>query len=130
MTSVINFKINFTFLIKPFFLHAQKVKTKIKISWERKDKIKSIFHHFWRAMTEANKKNFGRWESDFKVLGLDHPLYDLPRAIQLLRLISFHWLEIYMKRKDFLTSFWIISTERKMYLHNLHEVNYVIETVL
>ena len=33
------------------------------------DKIKSIFHHFGRAIIEANKKFFGRWEPDFKLLG-------------------------------------------------------------
>ena len=33
---VINFEINPILLIKPFFLHDQKVKTKIYISWERK----------------------------------------------------------------------------------------------
>ena len=31
-----------------------------------RDEIKSIFHHFWRAIIEAIKKNFfGGWESDF-----------------------------------------------------------------
>ena len=33
---VMNFEINLIFLIKQFFLHDQKVTTKIKISWERK----------------------------------------------------------------------------------------------
>ena len=33
-----------------------------------KDEIKSIFHHFWRAIIKANKEeNFGRWESNFKL---------------------------------------------------------------
>ena len=31
-----NFEINLLFLIKPHFLHDQKVKAKIEISWERK----------------------------------------------------------------------------------------------
>ena len=31
------------------------------------DEIKNIFHHFWRAIIEANNKIFfGRWESNFK----------------------------------------------------------------
>ena len=43
------FEINLAFLIKPLFPHDQNIKTKVKISWERKkllDEIKSIFHHF------------------------------------------------------------------------------------
>ena len=33
------------------------------------DEIKSIFHHFWRAINESNKKKFffGKWESNFNV---------------------------------------------------------------
>ena len=57
------------FIIKLFFLHIQKVKTKTEISWEREELLrwnKSIFHHFSKAFIEANKKKFGRWESDFK----------------------------------------------------------------
>ena len=33
---VMNFEFNLMFLIKPFFLHDQKVETKTKISWEWK----------------------------------------------------------------------------------------------
>ena len=29
------------------------------------DSIKSIFHHFWRAI-ERNKKQLGRWECELK----------------------------------------------------------------
>ena len=56
-----NFKINLTFLIEPFFLNDQTVKPKIKYLENEKsfsDEIKSIFHHFWRAIIEANKKNY------------------------------------------------------------------------
>ena len=31
------------------------------------DKIKSIFHHFCKAIIEAKKKFFGRWGTDFKI---------------------------------------------------------------
>ena len=34
---VIYFEINFTFLIKPFFLYDKKVKTNVQISEERKE---------------------------------------------------------------------------------------------
>ena len=30
------------------------------------DEIKSIFHHFWRTIIEANNIFLGRWESDAK----------------------------------------------------------------
>ena len=46
---VINFKSNLIFPIKPFFLHAEKVKTKIKyLENERSfsDETNSIFHLF------------------------------------------------------------------------------------
>ena len=46
---VINFESNLIFPIKPFSLHAEKVKTKIKyLENERSfsDEIKSIFHLF------------------------------------------------------------------------------------
>ena len=37
------------------------------MSWERKELLKIIFHHFWRDITEANKRTlFGTWESDFR----------------------------------------------------------------
>ena len=49
---VMNFEVDFIFLIKPFFLHDQKVMTKFKYLENKKnfhDEIKSIFHHFWTA---------------------------------------------------------------------------------
>ena len=49
-----NFEINLIFLIKPFFLHDEKVMTKIQYL----DEIKGIFHHFHRAFNEANKTFF------------------------------------------------------------------------
>ena len=61
---VTNFEINLMFLIKPAFLHDQKVKTKMYIPEERKELLrrnKNIFHHFYRTFIEANKTNsFGR----------------------------------------------------------------------
>ena len=44
----------------------KKSRQKLKYLENKKrfeDEIKSIFHHFWRAAIEANKKF---WESDFK----------------------------------------------------------------
>ena len=35
------------------------------------DEIKIIFHNFYRAIIEANKKFFGRWQSDFKLFRVD-----------------------------------------------------------
>ena len=51
---VMNFEVNLIFLIKPFFLHDQKVVTKTKISWERKE--------FWRW----NKKHFSSFLKGFQ----------------------------------------------------------------
>ena len=48
------------FLIKPAFLHDQKVKAKMYIPEERKELLrrnKNIFHHFYRTFIEANKTN-------------------------------------------------------------------------
>ena len=41
-----NIKINLISLIKPFFLHDQKVKAKIKVSWERKELLRRNKKHF------------------------------------------------------------------------------------
>ena len=43
---VMNFEINLIFLIKPFFLHKQKIVTKTKISWERKELLRWNKKHF------------------------------------------------------------------------------------
>ena len=43
---VMNFEVNLTFLIKPSFLHNQKVVTKTKISWERKELLRWHKKHF------------------------------------------------------------------------------------
>ena len=53
---VISFEINFIFLIKPFFYMTKKSRQKpkypeIEKSFLGETKIKSIFHHFWRAFT-------------------------------------------------------------------------------
>ena len=41
-----NFEINFMFLIKSFFLHGQKVKTKTQMSRERKELLRWNKNHF------------------------------------------------------------------------------------
>ena len=41
-----NFEINFMFLIKLFFLHGQKVKTKIEMSREQKELLRWNKNHF------------------------------------------------------------------------------------
>ena len=69
---VMNFEVNFIFLIKPFFLHDQKVVAKTWISWERKELLRWHKNHFSpflkRAFIQANsRKFFGRWEPDFKL---------------------------------------------------------------
>ena len=43
---VMNFEVNLIFLIKLFFLHDQKVVTKSKISWERKELLRWNKKHF------------------------------------------------------------------------------------
>ena len=67
---VINFDVNLIFLIKPFFLHDQKVMTKTQVFWERKKLLrwnKKHFSSFIRAFSQANNTYFFRgWESDFK----------------------------------------------------------------
>ena len=58
---VMNFEVNLIFLIKPFFVHDQKVMTKLKYLENEKtfqDEIKSIFHHFLRASHQANNTSF------------------------------------------------------------------------
>ena len=57
-----NFEINLIFLIKPFFLHGLKAKTKIWTSWEPKE-IKKNFHRFQKAIIEAYKTIFFEGES-------------------------------------------------------------------
>ena len=59
---VIHFEINLTFLIKPFFQHDQKVKTKTYITWKELLRF-FIFQHFWRAIIETNKNIFLESES-------------------------------------------------------------------
>ena len=43
---VMDFEINLTFLIQPFFLYDQKVLTKTLISWERKELLRWNKKHF------------------------------------------------------------------------------------
>ena len=71
---VINFEINLIFLIRPCFLYAQEVKTKIQISWERKELLrwKSIFE----GLSLKQIKIFlRRWESDFNDILYAHIIY-------------------------------------------------------
>ena len=81
---VMNFDANLIFLIKPVFLHDQKVVIKTLVPWERKEllrwnkNLQSIFHHFQKAFNQANNTNFsGRWESDFKIYFHLPPLRDV-----------------------------------------------------
>ena len=58
---VINFEVNLIFLIKPFFYISKKLRQKFRYLENEKsfsDETKSIFHHFWRDTTEANKNCF------------------------------------------------------------------------
>ena len=67
---VIIFEINRRFLIKPLFCITKKSGQKCKYLKDEKsfpNKLKSIFHHFWRAFIEKNFKKFGWWESDFNL---------------------------------------------------------------
>ena len=43
---IMNFEVNLIFLIKPFFLHDQKVLTKTEISWGRKNLLRWNAKHF------------------------------------------------------------------------------------
>ena len=64
-----NFEVNFIFLIKLFSYMTKKTWQKRKYLENEKsflDEIKTNFHHFWRALNEANNNFFGRWESEFK----------------------------------------------------------------
>ena len=62
---VLNFEINLICLIKPFFLHDQKLKTKMSVSWEWKDLLRSNKKHFssflngfhWRKKREPDSHN-------------------------------------------------------------------------
>ena len=65
---VINFEINLIFLIKPFFLHSQKVKTKNKYL----ENQKSFFHHFCRAIIEVNKK---KWKVRVWLMSMTYDLW-------------------------------------------------------
>ena len=64
-----NFKINHSFLIKPFLIRTKKSGQKCKLlnnekrSWHE---MKNIFYHSWKAFIGVNKnKFFGRGESNF-----------------------------------------------------------------
>ena len=65
---VMNSEAYFTSLIKPFFLHDQKVVTKTKISWEQKELLRWNKKQFFNMLKELlnNTIFFGRWESEFK----------------------------------------------------------------
>ena len=58
--NVINFEFNLIFLIKPFFLQGQKVKTKSWISWERIELLR------W------NKKHFSSFSKGFHLKQIKH----------------------------------------------------------
>ena len=67
---VIIFEINRRFLIKSLFCITKKSGQKCKYLKDEKsfrNKLKSIFHHFWRVFIEKNFKKFGWWESDFNL---------------------------------------------------------------
>ena len=52
---VMDFEINYIFLIEPFFLHDQKVMTKTQISWE------------WKELLRWNKKDFSSFLKGFQL---------------------------------------------------------------
>ena len=57
------------FLLKPIFLHDQKVKTNISISWEQKELLrwkKKLFITFKGLSLKQIKDFFRRWEPYFK----------------------------------------------------------------
>ena len=60
-----NFEVNLIFLIKPFFLHDQKVVTKTKISWEWKELLIWIEKHFSSLLKgfQSSNTNFLEGES-------------------------------------------------------------------
>ena len=66
-----NFELNLIFLIKPFFQLDQKVKTKIQISWERKELLrwnKKDFSSLSKGFQWSKQPiSFGRWEPDFEL---------------------------------------------------------------
>ena len=81
---VMNFAVNFIFLImvsdyvliKPFFLHEQKIMTKTYVSWEWKKLLRWNIKHFssfLRFFNEANNTFFGMCEptliENFRKLG-------------------------------------------------------------
>ena len=82
---VIFFKINIIFLIKPFSLHHQKVKTKSWISWERKELLrwngKKHFIIFKRLVLKKIKQCFWEGENPTKL----YFMYYLREVIILLR---------------------------------------------
>ena len=49
---VMNFEVDLIFLVKPFFLHDQKVVTKTKISWERKELLRFKKHFSIKQKTQ------------------------------------------------------------------------------
>ena len=83
---IINFNINLIFLIKPLFLHDQKVKTKIQISWERKEFLRRNKKHLFsqKAFIEANKITFFRgWKPDFNKIKINkHVLSSIPQKLK------------------------------------------------
>ena len=65
------FEVNLIFLIKPFFLHYQKVMTKTLISWEREELLKRNENRFPSLLKgfQWSKQHtifFKRWKSNFK----------------------------------------------------------------
>ena len=70
LCDVINFELNLIFLTKPTFLHDQKVKTKMSISWEQKELLiwnKKHFSWLLKGFRWSKWNNFfGRWEPYFK----------------------------------------------------------------
>ena len=67
----LNFEIDLVFLIKPFFLHDQKVKTKILISCQQKEPFFIIFEGL--SLKQIIKKKILEGESP--TLSTSHPLF-------------------------------------------------------
>ena len=98
-----------------FFVHDQKVKTKIQMSWERKELLRWNKKHFtpFERVFYLSKWNifFGRWEPDFK--NIQHIVYMIHLRL-FLKLTGFclsgFWLR---KNCSDLTKYWIPRREKE-----------------
>ena len=64
---VMNFEVNLIFLIKQFFLHDQKVVTKTKISWERKELLRWNKKHFSSILKDIQSIKWHKFSWKVKV---------------------------------------------------------------